>query len=273
VTSPSRVAVLALALLAAAAIRPGAAAAQENIDICSTQAVPANYVVVATQSRPSCPGYNGMGYNSLTIRLPGDTVSVCSSLSQLSQGWVMTSQLSRPSCPGYNGLGANSVTYRRLATAGPAPVATRGALTLLDEYDRGVYGSLREMEGRLEVGVPTHTPWFASAASGATVRGELQVNAGGRYTLVGVCDRDCADMDLRVLDGTYVVAQDVGTERHATLEITPARTGRLTVEAIIYQCSQNPCHFAVAAYESRSVATVPPRPRTPRPTPRPRPRD
>lgn len=272
-TSPSRVAVLVLALLAAIAVRPGAAAAQENISICSNQSVPPDYVVVATLSRPSCPGYNSTGYNSLTIRLPGDTVSVCSALSTLTLGWVVTSQLSRPSCPGYNSTGWNSVTYRRLATAGPAPVASRGALTLLDEYDRGVYGALREMEDRLEVGVPTHTPWFSSAANGTTTRAEIQVTAGGRYTLVAVCDRDCADMDMRVLDGTYVVAQDVGTARHATLEITPARTGRLTVEAIVYQCSQNPCHFAVAAYESRSATIPPPRPRTPRPTPRPRPRE
>jgi hypothetical protein len=224
----------------------------EALDICSIQAVPPGYVVSATQNRPSCPAYQSTGYNSVTLRLPGETGSICIALSVLGREYVVTSRTSRPSCPGYNSTGTNSATYRRLADAAPPrSPALSGAMAPLDRYDRGVYRRLREMEEWLGVDAPSHRPWIASGAGGSTTRAELQVEAGGRYTLVAVCDEDCGDMDLRVLDGSYVVAQDTGVDPDAHLEISPARSGTLTVEAIVHACAQNPCHFGVGAYESR----------------------
>ena len=252
-------------------IRLPSGAANEAFDICSIQAVPRGYLVMATQNRPSCPGFQSTGYNSVTIRLPGETGSLCSALSVLGREYVVTERTSRPSCPGYNGTGANSATYRRLADAAPPRSApSSGALTPLDRYDRGVYRRLREMEEWLGVGAPSHRPWIASAAGGTSARAELQVEAGGRYTVVAVCDEDCSDMDLRVLDGTYVVAEDIRVDPDAYLELSPARSGTLTVEAIVHACAQNPCHFGVGAYESRSSSAAA---RPARPPRRPRPRN
>ena len=74
-TSVARALAVVLTLLAAALGRPAAAAAQESIDICSDQAIPRGYLIVSTQSRPSCPGYQSTGYNSLVVRLPSQSAT------------------------------------------------------------------------------------------------------------------------------------------------------------------------------------------------------
>jgi hypothetical protein len=67
-----------------------------------------------------------------------------------------------------------------------------------------------------------------------------------------------------VLDGGYVVAQDTLDDRDAYVELSPARAGTLTVEALVQTCAQNPCYFGVGVYESGTPTRLPRRPR-PRP--------
>lgn len=270
-----RLLVHAVLLLAAVFADPRAAAAQP-VQMCSNQPVPQGYVVTATTSRSECPGYYSSGYNSLTIRIPGDSVSVCTALTQRWPGYVVTSQTSRSDCPGYYSSGSNSATWRRVGDppAPPVPAPASGAFAALDQYDRSVFRRMKEMETWLRLETPTHHAWLHKTAQGTTARTTLAVEGGQRYTLVAVCDDDCTDMDLRVLDGRYLLAEDVSTDAHATVALTPARGGQLTVEVVMAACAQSPCHFAVGVYETPRAGALPPR-RPPggdvRVTPRPRP--
>jgi hypothetical protein len=287
-------------LIAAAAVRPGDAAAQQ-ITICTGQPVPDGYVVVAAYRVQECPGYYASNeHNSLTIAVPGDrvtvcsalsprpagyavvaayrvqecpgyyasnehnsvilqrpgeTVTVCSALTPSLPGYVVTAQYRVQECPGYYASSnANSASYRRLpgvvnAPAPPAP-AGGGTLEALDEYERTVYVRLREMEDWLGVTVATHQPWTGELYQGAYGRATLSVRAGMQYTVVAVCDDDCTDLDLRVTDGGPTLAQDVGMEAYAHVEIAPARDGTLRVEPVMAACGASPCRFGVAVYET-----------------------
>ncbi|HEX2208656.1 MAG TPA: hypothetical protein VHG93_13300 [Longimicrobium sp.] len=254
----------ALLLAAAAFARP--AAAQDPVQICRTQPVPQGWVVVAMGMKDDCPGAQAASYNSITIRVPGDTVTVCNSLSQLGQGYVATGQRSLEQCPNYYGGRPNATSYRRVPqppVQNPPPVTAgdggSGGLALMDEYDRTVFARLEEMEEMAGLRRPTHHVWLSRLAHGAAGRTSMRVEGGMRYTLVAVCDADCNDVDLRVLDGGRVLAQDVGAEGEATLQLSPARSGTLTVEAVMASCRHSPCRFAVAAYQTPRPGGDPPR--------------
>ncbi|MGH6951020.1 MAG: toll/interleukin-1 receptor domain-containing protein [Vitreimonas sp.] len=73
--------------------------------------------------------------------------------------------------------------------------------------------------------------------------------AGVDYRIVGVCDRDCADLDLRVFDpqGT-LVTQDTSTDSQPVVGVQPGSPGTFTVQVLMYNCSVEPCYYALALY-------------------------
>src|SRR3954453_8940105 len=57
-----------------------------------------------------------------------------------------------------------------------------------------------------------HTPSIRSLREDATAGHTLQLDGGVRYQLIGVCDNDCSDFDLRLFDPQgRMVAEDVLT--------------------------------------------------------------
>lgn len=271
---PARPLVIAMLALLATSLAPRAAAAQERISICSTQSVPAGWVVVSVSSRPDCGGYYSGPYNSLLIEQPGETVTMCTTFGTPGQGYVMTAQTSTPDCPGYYGSGTNRAQYRRIAvvvpdtapTPAPAPAPPPSvALQPLDRFVQSVYGKLDWIQEDLRLFVATHAPWHGSARQGQTAAGVLQVEAGRRYTVIAACDDDCTDLDLRVLDGNYVVGQDVEPSEAARLELAPAASATLTVEVVMAACGHEPCAYGVRIYETPPSGAPPVRrrPRNP----------
>jgi hypothetical protein len=278
VTPIIRAVAVLLASTAALLLHPGTAASQ-TVEMCYDQAVPAGYVVTAISQRPDCPAYYSRTYNSITVAVPGETVTVCSSLSTLGQGYVMTARGQSPACPGYYTSTSNTITYQRVGGApAPEPAAPTAGLALLDQYQRSVGTRMMDMEEWLGLRTPTHQPWFSSANQDATQTTTLQVTGGARYTVLAVCDDDCTDLNLRVLDRGYVVAQDIQPEAYARLELAPANDATFTLEARMAACDSAPCRYSVAVYETPSAAMAPagrpPRrermtPSPARPTPRP----
>jgi len=77
----------------------------------------------------------------------------------------------------------------------------------------------------------------------------LTLNAGRQYLLVGVCDADCSDMDLRLSSPAgNLVAQDVATDDTPILQFTAPATGNYRVRVIMATCTTNPCYYGVALY-------------------------
>jgi hypothetical protein len=95
----------------------------------------------------------------------------------------------------------------------------------------------------------THTPYIGSLRTGASTNHSVQLNGGTSYSLIGVCDNDCSDFDLRLFDGNgREVASDVLTDDTPVVSVTPRRTGTYTVRAIMTSCSSEPCRYGIGVY-------------------------
>ncbi|HEY0035769.1 MAG TPA: hypothetical protein VGB66_03725 [Longimicrobium sp.] len=76
---------------------------------------------------------------------------------------------------------------------------------------------------------------------------EVNLRAGVRYTVIGVCDADCADLDLRAhaVDGQRVLDEDVSTDDVPLLTFTAAETGPHPLAVIMTECRTALCYFGV----------------------------
>jgi hypothetical protein len=73
------------------------------------------------------------------------------------------------------------------------------------------------------------------------------LEAGREYLIVGVCDDECGDLDLRVHDtlGRPVAADEDALPR-PMVDFTPKRGGEHAVRASMVSCGQTVCRYAVA---------------------------
>jgi hypothetical protein len=93
------------------------------------------------------------------------------------------------------------------------------------------------------------TPYSGGLQQGQTWNVPAELHPGVDYRIVGVCDRDCADLDLIVYDpqGT-VVTQDTSTTSQPVVAIQPAYVGMFTVQVQMFNCTVAPCYYAIALY-------------------------
>ena len=69
------------------------------------------------------------------------------------------------------------------------------------------------------------------------------------YQIVGVCDENCTDLDLILLDSSEnQVVRDLLVDDVPILEITPATTETYIVSVRMAACSEDPCAWRVDAY-------------------------
>jgi len=77
----------------------------------------------------------------------------------------------------------------------------------------------------------------------------MNLNAGIQYALLGVCDNDCHDVDLRVYDPIgNMVGEDVATDDTPVVEFVASTGGQYRVSVIMAACNQNPCYYGVQVF-------------------------
>lgn len=77
----------------------------------------------------------------------------------------------------------------------------------------------------------------------------LDLRGGVGYILVGVCDEDCTDIDIKVLDPSgRVVASDFTVGDVPRVVVEPTRNGKYTVEIMMEACSTEPCLYGLGAF-------------------------
>jgi hypothetical protein len=104
-------------------------------------------------------------------------------------------------------------------------------------------------EGFQMLGQPT--PGTLQQGQSSTVPASL--NVGVEYRIAGVCDQDCGDLDLALIDQNNVtVSQDTSTDNSPIVSVSPAQTGSFTLQVQMFQCSVQPCYFAVALFGRRA---------------------
>ena len=83
----------------------------------------------------------------------------------------------------------------------------------------------------------------------------VSLQAGNRYMMVGACDNDCSDLDLRLYDpNDNQVDVDIELDDTPVVEVSPSRSGTYRVEAVMVSCSTEPCFYGVGVYGSGSAS-------------------
>ncbi|WP_052507824.1 hypothetical protein [Sphingomonas hengshuiensis] len=94
---------------------------------------------------------------------------------------------------------------------------------------------------------PTGWEQTGELKQGAEQRLTVKLTGGSGYTIVGVCDSDCKDMDIQLLDVSGAeVARDEEEDDFPIVE-APA-SGTYTARVAMVSCSASPCAFGVKAY-------------------------
>lgn len=84
---------------------------------------------------------------------------------------------------------------------------------------------------------------------GATMTHPVTMNVGGEYRIIGVCDNDCSDLDLTLLDGYgNPISQDNSTDATPIVSVVPTSSGQFNVNAHMFQCTVQPCYYALVMY-------------------------
>lgn len=78
----------------------------------------------------------------------------------------------------------------------------------------------------------------------------VTLTGGTRYAIVGVCDEDCTDVDLRIAgpDGTQL-AEDMETDDTPVLEFTAPSSGQYRLLVMMATCNQAPCYWGTQIFQ------------------------
>ena len=90
---------------------------------------------------------------------------------------------------------------------------------------------------------------FGSLNSDQAIRVPIPMEAGREYRLAGVCDQDCLDLDLVLVDPSgRAVTSDRLEDAIPILAHVADTTGDFQVEVIMIACALEPCAYRVAAF-------------------------
>jgi hypothetical protein len=86
--------------------------------------------------------------------------------------------------------------------------------------------------------------------NGASVILELNLRAGVQYFIPAGCDRDCSDLDLRMLgtDGQTVLDEDVADDDVPIVSFTPRESGPHMLVVNMAACSTESCYFGFRVF-------------------------
>lgn len=84
----------------------------------------------------------------------------------------------------------------------------------------------------------------------------LNLPGGYEYALMGVCDNDCSDLDLAIIERGTELSRDTSTDDWPVLQVTPSGSG-YEVMVSMYQCSTSTCGYQVTVWQRPAAAPAP----------------
>lgn len=92
-------------------------------------------------------------------------------------------------------------------------------------------------------------PYSNSMQTGQSQNLPVEMNIGYEFQIVGVCDADCGDLDIRLYggDGSLIV-EDTSTNNQPNVGVIPSTSGTFNIQVHMYACSVAPCFYAVQLY-------------------------
>ncbi len=92
--------------------------------------------------------------------------------------------------------------------------------------------------------IPGFADILATIQPGTDLQSPVELKAGTPYSFFGVCDVDCSNVDLELLNGTTgeVVGADLLNDDYPVVNFTPQADARFFVRVILRSCTQSPCY-------------------------------
>ena len=104
-----------------------------------------------------------------------------------------------------------------------------------ENYNEDGYGVENYVVGKLD--------------EGETDSWSFWLKGGINYTIIGVCDEDCGDIDLAIYDEKdSLVDEDVMEDDYPIVNASPAKDELFTVDVDMYECDVEPCYFGIAIF-------------------------
>ena len=92
-------------------------------------------------------------------------------------------------------------------------------------------------------------PTLGSLRANASESQTVTLTGGRRYMIIGVCDNDCTDIDLRLYDEAGdLIASDLEEDDTPIVQVSPTSTARYRIRATMATCSVEPCRYGVGVY-------------------------
>ncbi len=85
-------------------------------------------------------------------------------------------------------------------------------------------------------------------ANGVSDSWTLTLPGGSAYKIVGVCDNDCEDLDIRVTIGDDLVAEDVLDDDVPIVNFTAKGEQRYNVKVTMATCKADPCFWGIGIF-------------------------
>lgn len=147
------------------------------------------------------------------------------------------------------------------ALPGVAEAATQAARSGNEDLAR------KNLQARYDYWKDRDSGWTllpALRTIGTTVAGGTQtvkytLSAGVTYKIMGACDDNCTNLDLKVADAAgKTLASDVDKDDIPILDLMPTTGGLVTVTATMTACKQRNCAYGVDVYQAGKAAVLQP---------------
>lgn len=128
-------------------------------------------------------------------------------------------------------------------------VARSPVLRGQSRWDRQVNARLSQAAATLEHGYrSTGIAGRGALNTGETATFSITLPPGAPTVLTGVCDEDCADLDLSLSTNGYDTDAARGGGNGPILRVTPPARTTYRVTVHMGDCRHNPCWFGVAVF-------------------------
>jgi hypothetical protein len=95
----------------------------------------------------------------------------------------------------------------------------------------------------------THEPFIDKLTHDDYDNITINLRAGTSYAIIGVCDRDCQDLDIVLYDRAgNVIASDLQNDDTPLVRINPNRSGTYRIRVNMASCNNNPCYYGVGVF-------------------------
>ncbi|MEM7572937.1 MAG: hypothetical protein AAF433_08550 [Bacteroidota bacterium] len=92
-------------------------------------------------------------------------------------------------------------------------------------------------------------PKYLNLEEGESYDYEIRLEASQRYNIWGVCDGDCEDLDLRLLDAYgNVIDEDLLEDDVPVIDPVAPQTGMYTLRVIMHDCEIAPCKIGIGFF-------------------------